>query len=151
MSIFGRKQEKSAFGSNDRIAESAGAGLETGLQKQASNLLTDQNCNLAFSDKISVGNPKSPDSGVLSIENLAHNVGDVKDLSDRNLSAQQAEQMLGSNATEQTFEYLAKMDRGAAVDAAVRDSQVQTIALQSDNLVLAEEVSLKTRGVAPSA
>lgn len=135
-----KESSKSLYAVSDTPAASGNQG-ETGLQRQAGQLLTEPKCNEAFASRMSTGGVETTD---LEIRQAAHGGKDSMDK--LNMNTDQAMTALDENPNEDSFTKLAEQDVDMAVSAAVKDTSLQTMALHGENKMLAERTRVGITG-----
>ena len=146
MSIFAKS--KSPFASQDRIGDGGGSNGDGALQRQASQLLCDRDCNAAFSARISQADGSAnmaKGAEIVPSEQLAHAAeGGAQGL---NINAEQAVKMLDMHPSTELYAQLEKLDQQQAVDLAVRDNRFEQMSASSDNLAVQDEVKQRRYAV----
>src|SRR5262249_6094629 len=80
--------------------------------------------------------------GGMSLTEAAHAAENSNVLKEMNASRDQVGQMLDTNHSTQLFDQMAKQDKNAAIEFAVRNSDMQTHALYHEDIALREDVRL---------
>lgn len=145
-----RKSEKSTFGA-DRVPEGSSAVSEGALHRQAGQLLCDKDCNAAFASRMSVtgaeGTGQAAKSSELPIEQMAHAAESGDAIKGMNLNAEQAVAMMDKHPSAALYKHLETVDQQTAVDLAVKDQNVERLAMAGDNRAVKDEVSMRRYAV----
>ncbi len=131
---------KSLYAISDQATAGGNQG-DNGLQRQAGELLTSPDCNKAFAGRMSTGGAEITDKEVQEAA-----FGGTDSLKALNLNRDQIKDAVDTNSNEDTFTRLAEVDADMAVDAAVKDTSLQTMALHGDNKMVAERTRVGITG-----
>lgn len=135
-----RENTKSLYAVSD---QSAGNGnqAENGLRKQAANLLTDPNCNEAFTGRISMGGVENTSADLTQAA-----FGGKEEMDKLNMSSDDAAAAVQANPNADSLEKLMATDIDQAARVAVADTTLHTAALHTDNVAFNMKVREQITG-----
>ncbi|MBX9947556.1 MAG: hypothetical protein K2Y39_00200 [Candidatus Obscuribacterales bacterium] len=135
-----RENTKSMYATSDQSAAS-GNQADSGLQKQAGQLLTDPKCNEAFAARMSTAGVENTSA---EIKQAAH--GGKEAMDQLNMSSDDAAAAVAENPNGETLEKLMATDIDQAARVAVADTTLHTEALHTDNVAFNMKVREQLTG-----